>query len=420
MARTVTFIHAADLHLGAPFHGLRALSQVWAERLRRAIPEAYRQLIDLAIEREVDFVVFAGDVFDDSQASYADYRRFIEGLEKLDRAGIPVYICTGNHDPYTSWRHNMGALPSNTFLFGAGEPTFTVFRKDGEPLVLLAGRGYRNQAWPAEVKVNEGITREKACEATGTDAPFAVGVIHTGLHLDPTRSPVEPRELMREDFDYWACGHIHMPMLIPEDNPRVVQSGCPQGRSINETGPHGVMLVTLTEGQQNKVELIPCAQVVWQKFELDISDCATVAEVQERITNRQFALNSEAHCQNMVCRVRLTGRTSLHADLTAPVISDLRNAINDGYPFFFIDSIVNATQAPLDIDALKREGLFPATYLQALDRLREDPAKMRSFLEGEFLKHDLVLPNLSNSQLETMAQRAQSDVLDLLGQEGDR
>lgn len=122
----------------------------------------------------------------------------------------------------------------------------------------------------------------------------------------------------------------------------------------------------------------------------------------------------------MVCRVRLTGRTSLHADLTAPVISDLRNAINDGYPFFFIDSIVNATQAPLDIDALKREGLFPATYLQALDRLREDPAKMRSFLEGEFLKHDLVLPNLSNSQLETMAQRAQSDVLDLLGQEGDR
>ena len=60
MARSVTFIHAADLHLGAPFHGLRSISPIWADRLAKAIPDAYRQLVETAISHQVDFVVLAG------------------------------------------------------------------------------------------------------------------------------------------------------------------------------------------------------------------------------------------------------------------------------------------------------------------------------------------------------------------------
>ncbi len=69
MARQLTFIHAADLHIGAPFRGLRALSPEWADRLCEAIPEAYDRLIDAAVSRAVDFVVIAGDVFDEASAS---------------------------------------------------------------------------------------------------------------------------------------------------------------------------------------------------------------------------------------------------------------------------------------------------------------------------------------------------------------
>ncbi|HIR01796.1 MAG TPA: metallophosphoesterase, partial [Candidatus Aveggerthella stercoripullorum] len=54
MGRKLSFIHAADLHLGAPFRGLRALSDAWADRLLKAIPEAFDRVVDAAIARAVD------------------------------------------------------------------------------------------------------------------------------------------------------------------------------------------------------------------------------------------------------------------------------------------------------------------------------------------------------------------------------
>lgn len=79
MARSVTFIHAADLHLGAPFRGLRAVSPVWADRLVKSIPDAYRKLIDETIREQVDFLIIAGDAFDASHPSYADFCLFRDG-----------------------------------------------------------------------------------------------------------------------------------------------------------------------------------------------------------------------------------------------------------------------------------------------------------------------------------------------------
>ena len=48
MSERITFIHSGDIHLGAPFRGLRDLSPKWADRLTRAIPEAYDRVIDAA------------------------------------------------------------------------------------------------------------------------------------------------------------------------------------------------------------------------------------------------------------------------------------------------------------------------------------------------------------------------------------
>ena len=63
-------------------------------------------------------------------------------------------------------------------------------------------------------------------------APFCVGVIHTGLDLDPNKAPVSPAKLLRAGFDYWALGHVHKRLIYTEDNPRLAFSGCIQGRDI--------------------------------------------------------------------------------------------------------------------------------------------------------------------------------------------
>ncbi|MDR2716021.1 MAG: DNA repair exonuclease, partial [Coriobacteriaceae bacterium] len=364
MPKQVTFIHAADLHLGAPFRGLRALSPTWASRLLSAIPESYDRVIDSALKNEADFVVIAGDIFDSARASYADHLHFFEGLKRLAAAGIPVYLCTGNHDPFTSWQHDFFTLPENTTMLPADRPGFVVFKKDGKPHTLIAGRGYYNHSWSPDEDIAEGITRAAAQEATGADAPFAVAVLHTGLNLDPQKAPTDPAALMRAGMDYWALGHIHLRCTYPEKNPRIAFSGCIQGRDIKETGERGVYKVTLTEGRPNQVEFIPTASVVWERLKVDVSECKSLSDMHEKIIRELFRANSTTYCEERCVRISLTGTTELHQALEMPgVLRDMRKGINDAFSVFYCDALLNKTVQPFDKKALLREGLFPSVFL---------------------------------------------------------
>lgn len=464
MARSIRFIHTADLHLGAPFSGLRTQSPRWANTLLTAIPTAFQRMIDVAITEAVDFVIIAGDIFDSARPSYADFALFMNGLQQLAAADIPVYCCTGNHDPLSSWSAEYGTLPSNTHLFSVETPSFFTFIKgddgcdrhdrrddagDGvrgahsaasvpgthnvasvpsapgahsaasasDPIrVVLGGRGYYARSFPQDRDVSEGITWANCCEALpGSYEPdFTIGVIHTGLNIDPTRSPVEPRELMRRGLDYWACGHIHQKVLIPPDVPVIAFSGCPQGRAIQETGDHGILLVTLSDDEPNRVEFIPTAPVVWQRFEVDVSSCETITQIQEKIQATQFALNARSHAQHMICRVRLIGTTALHAQLTDQVREDIRHALNDSYDFFFIDAITGATRPPVDRATLEAEGLFPAVFMHTLDGKAASRAATVAELEQEFYQRGLTVPRGLADSLEGAMDEAETIVLDLL------
>lgn len=440
MARSIRFIHTADLHLGAPFSGLRTQSPRWASTLLTAIPTAFQRMIDVAITEAVDFVIIAGDIFDSARPSYADFALFMNGLQQLAAADIPVYCCTGNHDPLSSWSAEYGTLPSNTHLFSVETPSFFTFIKgddgcdrrddagDGvrgahnavsasDPIrVVLGGRGYYARSFPQDRDVSEGITWANCCEALpGPYEPdFTIGVIHTGLNIDPTRSPVEPRELMRRGLDYWACGHIHQKVLIPPDAPVIAFSGCPQGRAIQETGDHGILLVTLSDDEPNRVEFIPTAPVVWQRFEVDVSSCETITQIQEKIQATQFALNARSHAQHMICRVRLIGTTALHAQLTDQVREDIRRALNDSYDFFFIDAITGATRPPVDRATLEAEGLFPAVFMHTLDGKAASRAATVAELEQEFYQRGLTMPRGLADSLEGAMDEAETIVLDLL------
>ena len=283
-------------------------------------------------------------------------------------------------------------------------------------MALIGGRGYYNQAWPAGTDISEGVSRETAEAELGVRAPFMIGVLHTGLDIDPTRSPVSPKTLLARDVDYWACGHVHQPRLLPnEQNPRIAFSGCPQGRSITETGAHGVYKVTLAEGAPVKAIFLPMAQVEWCRLEVDVTGCATVAEAQERIVSQQFAANADACCQRMIFRITLVGEAVFHVKLTTHVLEELREAINDSYPFFFIDALQDRTRAPMGSLAMRREGLFPAAYLEVLGEYRSDAVSAANAVEDEFVSHNLPLPKSLERLVPSLCDEAETLVLDLLG-----
>ncbi|MEG0072646.1 MAG: DNA repair exonuclease [Raoultibacter sp.] len=420
MGKKITFIHASDLHLGAPFRGLRALSPAWADRLLSAIPEAYDRVIDAAVSNRVDFVVFAGDIFDTSRASYADYLHFFSGISRLGAAGISVYLCTGNHDPYTSWQHDFFALPENATMFAADKPSFATYSREGEVLALLGGRGYYNQTWPASEDISAGISRAAAVEATGVEAPFAVAVLHTGLHFDSTKAPCNPDDLLSRGMDYWALGHIHKRFMDDPANPHLAFSGCIQGRDIKETGERGVLLVTLEQGAPNRADFIPTASVAWQRMKVNVAQCGSIAEIGEKIVRELFRANGEARCEEMCTRITLTGKTALHRLLRRPdVLDDLRKNINDAYPMFFCDALIDATVQPIDKEALAREKLFPSVFLQVSAAQIEDTEGAKAFLQEEFVKKNFRLPGAVERRANTLCAEAENLVLDLLLGQGD-
>ncbi len=421
MTRKLTFVHAADLHLGAPFRGLRGLSPAWAELLVKAIPEAYGRIVEVACDRDVDFVIIAGDVYDEAQASFADYLCFFQGLERLRDHDIPVYLCTGNHDPLASWQRDLFSLPENAFMFAADRPDFTLYERDGEPLCVLGGRGFLNSVCPSDVSIAEGITRERADQVLGeraAQAPFGVGVLHTGLDFDPVKAPASRSELLAAGFDYWALGHIHNRFVDDEENPRISFSGCIQGRDIKETGRRGVNLVTLSEGERNRVEFVPTATIAWEKIEVDVESCDNIPAIVKAIRKSQFAANEQTQCERMVSRITLRGATALHDLLARPgVLEDVRNDVNASYADFFVDALVDKTAAPLDKSALRAEGLFPAALMDAADGMRADEGKTEAYLQEELVRRGVnVVDAATFSRLDELADEAENLVLDLLVQ----
>lgn len=427
MVRKVRFIHASDVHLGAPVRGLGALNGEWQKRMQAVIAESYDRLIRKALSRQVDFVVLAGDMFDSSHASYADYLGFFEGLERLGDADIPVYMVAGNHDPYTTWARDADQLPANAHLLGVDDaPTFRLFERDGEPLCLVGGRSYFNQAWPADEDIAEGITREAAEKALASacsrveEVPFSVGIIHTGLDIDLKKAPTSESNLLASGIDYWACGHLHKRLVKPsDDNPRIVFSGCIQGRDIKETGERGCYLVELAEGAVPRLEFISTASVVMQTLEIDASSSRTLADLERHVQSELFRVNGKARCEEMVVRVTFVGETELHGFLAQPdVLESVRKHLNDAYPSFFCDALVDRTRpvrgSRVAGGTSSSDGLFSALVKRMAHEQKLHDEEMINFVQSELVKRGVAVPDSLSRRIDDFGDEAESLILDLL------
>jgi DNA repair exonuclease SbcCD nuclease subunit len=91
----VRFLHTADFHLGMR---VTRFEEDACNRVGEARFTALQQLRQKAAELKVDFILVAGDVFDDHSVSRKDATRAYPLLESSG-AACPVFIIPGNHDP---------------------------------------------------------------------------------------------------------------------------------------------------------------------------------------------------------------------------------------------------------------------------------------------------------------------------------
>ena len=91
------------------------------ERLRTATRSAFERLIDTALAERVDFVLFAGDIYDCDWQDFHTGLFFRGQLVRLERAGIRVFIVQGNHDAQGVISKQL-VLPPNVTVFSSRTP----------------------------------------------------------------------------------------------------------------------------------------------------------------------------------------------------------------------------------------------------------------------------------------------------------
>jgi DNA repair protein SbcD/Mre11 len=136
------FIHASDLHIDSPLRGLDRYDGAPVERLRTATRSALERLVDKALTERVEFVLFAGDIYDRDWQDFHTGLFFREQMVRLGRANIRVFIVQGNHDAQGVISRQL-TLPPNVSVFSSRSAQ--TVRID-ELAVAIHGRSFPERA----------------------------------------------------------------------------------------------------------------------------------------------------------------------------------------------------------------------------------------------------------------------------------
>lgn len=256
----VRFIHAADLHIDRPFEGLHQLDPQLVANFTAVNQQVLENIVTAAIEERVDFLILAGDTFHQNRPSLNVQQQFIQQMERLEQAAVPVYLIFGNHDYYEPERYWFD-FPPNVRLFTTEEVATIVDQTPAGESYAISGFSY-TQPWIKKSKVAEFPNRK----AVTTH----IGIYHGEINSERF-APFTISELKQKGYDYWALGHVHVPQVLAE-NPLICYPGTPQGHNRKETQVAGVQLVEIQNGHVRKIPL-SVAEIQWQNLSISLEDC---------------------------------------------------------------------------------------------------------------------------------------------------
>lgn len=264
------FIHLGDLHIGKSLGDFSLIAD-----------QEYilNQIVDIALDRGVDAVLVAGDIYDKAVPSEEAVRLLDRFLRRLVDEKIKVFAITGNHD--SDERLNFGsALFENNGVYLCAKyegelyhrslsdefgtinvyllpfvkaSTVKHFHEDAivenyeDAINLVINNAKIDTSERNIIVSHQFVTSQgKSPELSGSEGPSVTGV---GL-VEEISS-----ECYR-DFDYAALGHIHSPQRIGREEVRY--SGSLLKYSLSEADKaKTIPLITLGEKGRTDIELIP-------------------------------------------------------------------------------------------------------------------------------------------------------------------
>lgn len=298
------FLHTADLHLDSPMRGLERYEGAPVEQLRGATRRALENLVQLAFDENVRFVIIAGDLYDTDWKDYNTALFLAKQMSRLRVAGIRAFIVKGNHDAGNQITRTL-SMPDNVQVLSTRRPETVDIDDLG---VSIHGQGFPERAVRDDLSAGYPQARKGL---------FNIGILHTAANGREGHEPYAPcsvEGLLSKEYDYWALGHVHRREILNE-NPWMVFPGNIQGRHVNESGPKGCTLVTVENGRCLLVEHRNVHVVEWAVCDVDASETHSPEDVIERTRlclDRQ--MQTIGDCL-LAARVQLIGTTTAHSEL---------------------------------------------------------------------------------------------------------
>lgn len=333
------FIHAADVHLDSPLKGLERYEGAPVDRIRTAARDALANLVDLAIQEQVGFVLIAGDLYDGNWRDMQTGFFFVNQAARLGRAGIPLYLIAGNHDAESRISRSL-RLPENVIVFPSDAPHTELW---AESQVAIHGQSFATAA------VRQDLSLAYPPAKPGY---FNIGLLHTSADGREGHDPYAPcslEGLKSKGYDYWALGHVHTRETLCQE-PVIAFSGNIQGRHARETGAKGCLLVSVHDGHTVNSEFRALDVFRWETAKVDIGSAGSVREALDLVGDQLIDLRADAEGRPLAVRLTLTGTCPIHRDLQAQkrqLIDDVRAlSIDVGHGEIWIEKISIQTSPP--------------------------------------------------------------------------
>jgi DNA repair exonuclease SbcCD nuclease subunit len=245
------FIHTADWQIGMrAVHASGAAQKVRAARLRAA-----ERICETATQEVADFLLIAGDTFEDNSV---DRQLVIAVAGILGSLTIPVFVLPGNHDPLqpgSIWEHPVWNTAANVTILKERKP----IQIPGGTLLPCPTFARRSPEDPTAWISNENADGIRVIVAHGN-----VGE----LIAEEGGFPIAIDTAARTNADYVALGHWHSTVLFPSRGvARMAYSGTHETTRFGEANSGNVLVVHIADpGAPPEIQIRNTGELRWERI----------------------------------------------------------------------------------------------------------------------------------------------------------
>ena len=192
----VKFAHIADVHLGG-----------WKQQMQDLNFESFKRAVDICINSKLDFILFAGDLFDSAYPPIEVLKDTFAQFKRIKDVNIPCFIIAGSHDYSVSGKTFLDVLEKAGFC----KNVYNAEERDN--LLILNPVVYGNVAIYGYPGKKSGLEVPDLNRIRLNDSPglFKILMLHTTIDRVVGNLPIESINTDRlPRADYYALGHIHV------------------------------------------------------------------------------------------------------------------------------------------------------------------------------------------------------------------